>query len=119
MKQYKIFKHPGGELEAVKQGWSWPAFLFSCFWAIAKKMYLTGIALFALSFILGTIMGQLQMGERGEIALNIISIAVSIIFGLRGNEWREATLHSNGYEEMSIIEAATPQSALAKFQRQE
>lgn len=64
-------------------------------------------------------MEELQMAERGEIALNIISLAVSIIFGLRGNEWREATLFTKGYEEFGLIEAETAQSALAKFQQQE
>lgn len=37
MKTYKIFKNPTGQYEAVKQGWSWPAFLFGGIWACVKK----------------------------------------------------------------------------------
>ena len=28
MRLYKIFKDPMNQYEAVKQGWSWPAFIF-------------------------------------------------------------------------------------------
>jgi hypothetical protein len=103
MKNYKIFTHPDGSTEAVKQGWSWPAFFFSCFWAIAKKMWLTGITLFVFSLLLGAIIGNMEMGPRGDTIINIISIAISIIFGLKGNDWRESLLYSQGYDGIEII----------------
>ncbi|WP_028583787.1 DUF2628 domain-containing protein [Desulfogranum mediterraneum] len=115
MKQYKIFQHPDGSTEAVKQGWSWPAFFFSCFWAIAKKMWLTGTALFLASLTLGAVVGQAEMGAQGDSIINIISIAISIIFGLKGNDWWEAALWSQGYEEKTIVAATTPQGALAIY----
>ncbi|MBM9512402.1 DUF2628 domain-containing protein [Desulfogranum marinum] len=119
MQRYKIFRHPDdGATEAVKQGWSWPAFFFSCFWAIAKKMWLTGTALFLASLLLGAVIGQAEMGPRGDGVINILSIAVSIIFGLKGNDWWEATLYSQGYEEKEIITAESPKGALAIFDKQ-
>ena len=39
MKTYKIFKNPTGQYEAVKQGWSWPAFFFGGIWACVKKIW--------------------------------------------------------------------------------
>lgn len=39
MKHYKIYEHPAGRIEAVKQGWSWPAFFFVPTWALFKKMW--------------------------------------------------------------------------------
>ncbi len=118
MKDYKIFTHPDGTTEAVKQGWSWPAFFFSCFWALAKKMWLTGIALFVASLLLGAIIGGMEMGARGESIINVISIAISIIFGLKGNDWRESLLYSHGFEEKEIVEANSPEGALAIFHKQ-
>lgn len=117
MKQYKIFKHPNGDVEAVKQGWSWPAFFFSCFWAMAKRMWLTGIALFLASLLLGAVIGQAGMGPRGDMIINIISIAISIIFGLKGNDWWESMLYSQGYDDCEVISADTPQAALAIFEQ--
>lgn len=57
MKQYKIYANPQGTYEAVKQGWSWPAFFFSFIWAMVKKMWGLGVgvlvAFFALGFVIG------------------------------------------------------------------
>ena len=52
MKQYKIFENSEGEIEAVKQGWSWPAFFFTSIWALVKRMYLLGIGAFVAFFSL-------------------------------------------------------------------
>ncbi|WP_028580452.1 DUF2628 domain-containing protein [Desulfogranum japonicum] len=118
MKQFKIYQHPDGTLQAVKQGWSWPAFFFSCFWALAKKMWLTGATLFILSLILGTYIAEAGMGKTGDDIINVISLAISIIFGLKGNDWWESLLLSHGYEEKETITARTPQAALATFYKE-
>ena len=39
MKTFKIYEHPAGNREAVKQGWSWPGFFFGPIWAFVKKMW--------------------------------------------------------------------------------
>ena len=44
MKVYKIFKDSIGQYEAVKQGWSWPAFFFEGIWACVKKIWGLGCA---------------------------------------------------------------------------
>ena len=57
MKQYKIFKHPSGNSEAVKQGWSWPAFFFSFIWAMVKKQWALGVSVFIGILVFGFIVG--------------------------------------------------------------
>ena len=52
MKTYKIFKNPTGQYEAVKQGWSWPAFFFAGIWACVKKMWGLGIGIIIVFIIL-------------------------------------------------------------------
>ncbi len=115
IKKFKILQHPSGDIEAVKTGWSWPAFFFSFIWAMVKKMYLTGIALFLFSLMLGIIIEYLHMGPRGDAMNNILTIAISIIFGLKGNEWCEALLLRRGYEAKAVIAAPDPHSARACF----
>lgn len=112
---YKIFQHPNGSVDAVKQGWSWPAFFFSFIWAVFKKMYLTGAALFLFSIIISTIVAHMRLGIQGEMLLNMITIVISIIFGQKGNEWREALLYKKGYDDKGLVEANSPQAALARF----
>jgi hypothetical protein len=110
MKQYKIFKHPSGAIEAVKQGWSWPAFLFSFIWAVAKKMWAIGIGLLLLSMIFIS-----MVGAGADLLINIVSIIVSVAFGIYGNFLREKNLASRGYEMKKTITAAKPGDAIVRF----
>jgi hypothetical protein len=114
MKQYKIFKHPSGVIEAVKQGWSWPAFLFSFVWAVVKKMWAIGIGLFILSLIFIS-----MVGKESDLLINGISVVVSVIFGIYGNSWREKNLESRGYEMKVTVTAANPGDAVAMFTKSE
>jgi hypothetical protein len=43
MKTFKIYEPPTGECEAVKQGWSWPAFFFGPIWALVKTLWGLGV----------------------------------------------------------------------------
>lgn len=108
MKKYKIFIHPSGATEAVKQGWSWPAFLFSFVWAMVKKMWAIGIGLFILSVIFIS-----MVGTGADLLINIISIIVSVVFGMYGNSWREKNLESRDFEIKGTVTAANPEEAIA------
>lgn len=116
MNQYKIFKHPNNALEAIKQGWSWPAFCFGGCWAIAKKLWkvlgmLIGASLLfvlLLSLILPTL-------SHVQIALVIFSPFFAAAFGQKGNAWREQNVLSRGYEHVDTISASNPEGAAALY----
>lgn len=114
MKQYKMFKHPSGAIEAVKQGWSWPAFFFSIIWAMIKKMWALGGGFLVAFFILGLILG-IAGAEEGvaDGLINIAGIIVNIVFGINGNAWREKNLLSRGFEFQDTVTAANPDGAMA------
>lgn len=110
MKQYKIFRHPSGTSEAVKQGWSWPAFFFGFIWAAVKKQWALSVAVAVCFFFLG-----FALANVGDELINIVGIIVSIVFGLNGNAWREKNLASRGYELMDTVTAANPEGATALY----
>ena len=115
MKQYKIFKHPSGNSEAVKQGWSWPAFFFSFMWAMVKKQWVLGVAVFIGMLVFGFILGAAGGGDGGEALINIVAIIINIVFGINGNSWREKNLISRGYEQVDTVTAANPEGAVALY----
>ncbi len=115
MKQYKVFKHPSGNSEAVKQGWSWPAFFFSFIWAMVKKQWALGVSVLIGTLTFGFIVGAAGGGEGGDALINIISILINIIFGINGNSWREKNLISRGYEQADTVSAANPEGAVALY----
>ena len=117
MKHYKIFEHPDGKIEAVKLGWSWPAFFFDCLWALFKKMWWLGGGIFATFVLLEAL---LSMEDEG-LNLNklVIIIVLRVIFGLNGNRWRENKLQSRGYRYKGTKTAANPEGATALYLQQQ
>lgn len=112
MKSFKIYTHPNGRVEAVKQGWSWPAFLFGAFWALFKQLWAIGIGLLAVAVAWGFISLQFH-SQAVDLLGNLIGIGIGVVFGIQGNGWREANLSSRGYKAGGIVEAANGESAVA------
>lgn len=108
MKQYKVFVHPSGNSEAVKQGWSWPAFFFGFIWAMVKKMWGLGVAVMIATIVFIAI-------AKSEALINIVSLIASIVFGMNGNSWREKNLVSRGFEQTDTVTAANPDGAMALY----
>ena len=117
MKQYKMFEHPTGKIEAVKQGWSWPAFFFNIFWAFCKRMWALGGILFAVFFAIGFI-GRAAGGDTEQaidVLTPIANLVISIVFGVKGNSWREKNLMGRAYEFRTTVTAVNPEGAIALF----
>ena len=126
MKVYKIFKDSIGQYEAVKQGWSWPAFFFVGIWACVKKMWGLGIILIILSIILSFF----NFGAEKLVSMDpafaiflpflfLIGITIRILMGAYGNKLREKYLISRGYQyqkkDTEFIIAQNPQMAIIQY----
>ena len=103
MKQFSILQHPALGLEAVKNGWSWPAFFFTWIWAFVKKLWLIGVIVFLFGILASSIPEAWLVGE----------LIISIVMGAKGNELRVKRLRDLGYEQVATVGARTPDEALA------
>ena len=108
MKQFKIYANPQRSYEAVKQGWSWPAFCFGFIWALVKKMWALGFGVLGVFLFLGFIGGE--AGGGLEQAINVITsiggLILGIVLGVNGNKWRETNLISRGFNSKDTITAS-------------
>ena len=116
MKHYRIFEHPAGNIEAVKLGWSWPAFFFGFLWALAKKMWWLGGGLFAAFFLAESL--DASADEALDGLITVAALVLAFLFGLNGNRWRENNLQSRGYEYTQTHTAANPDGATARYLKQ-
>ena len=66
MKQFKVYENPQGVYEAVKQGWSWPAFFFSWIWELIAEMWGLGVLVVTGMILLWFVVGASGPGEGGE-----------------------------------------------------
>jgi peptidoglycan/LPS O-acetylase OafA/YrhL len=115
MNQYKIFEHPSGAIEAVKQGWSWPAFSFGFIWAMVKKMWQLSIGVVLAFIAIGFTIGVTGSVQWGDAIVNGIGVTANLIFGVHGNGWREKNLLSRGYQQKQAVTAPNPKSAVALY----
>ena len=100
MRQYKIYLKPNNEYEAVKIGWSWPAFLFAGCWALTKGLWLVALFISAIFVLLiAAVVSVFEAQANIELVFNIISLiwlSIKIVLGVKANELRDAKLLSNG-----------------------
>jgi len=86
MKTYNLYKNSSGQLELVKDGWSWPGFFFTWIWAFIKGMPGLGfgliLAFFSLDFFLAS-------ARAPGGFLNICAFFAAIWLGSNGNQMRE------------------------------
>lgn len=127
MKNYNIYKHPDGKIEAVKQGWSWPAFFFGAIWALIKQLWMVAGLIFAYAIISSIIIQSVTpsydyyeySGEDLSQAFllksisSLIQLGIAIFLGVKGNTLREANLIKRGYECIGNINAVNPDSAIS------
>lgn len=119
MKQFKIFKHPSGAVEAVKQGWSWPAFFGGVLWAAAKRLWVIGFGVLSAFLVIGFLVANTASDQWGDAIVNGLGATANLIFGVHGNGWREWNLISRGFELKKTVTAANPREAIDLYLKNE
>lgn len=106
MKMYKIYTSPVGGIEAVKKGWSWPGFFFTCIWAFVKKLHGLGAGVLIVGLLLNIASPPIGL---------VFDIIIIIWLGSSGNYMRSTNLKKRGYQFAHMIAAQTPEAAIALF----
>lgn len=114
MKQFAIYQHPDGRFEAVKQGWSWPGFLFGAIWTLVKRLWTIGLVIIAAAFVFQAIIVTSGSEELAAMS-NVVGLIIAVVIGLNGNNWREKDLLKRSYKNQGIVEGANPDAAIANF----
>ena len=107
-KNFYIYKNPTGLIEAIKTGWSWPAFGLNSFWLLYKEIY--GVSI--ISFIIFSIISILPIPIY---ALLLSDIAICYLFGTFGNQLLIHALKEKGYKFALSVNADNAKSARAQF----
>lgn len=123
MKTFNVYKHPTQGIQAVKVGFSWPAFFFGFVWMLVKKLWGLAGAWFAAYIVLSLIENVTdQAGKGGAQALVYLILAAGyftlwLVPAFKGNSWREQNLSKRGYEQVSTVQSETPDAAVAQAAR--
>jgi Protein of unknown function (DUF2628) len=121
MKTFNVYRHPIQGSEAVKVGFSWPAASAGPIWMLVKQLWALSAIWIALYFSLSLVETGTDKfepgGDQALVYLHLVAgyVALSLIPGLKGNQWREKNLVRRGFEMLRTVQAETPEAAISQM----
>ena len=103
---------PDRDVVLVKEGFSWPAFLFGPLWALTRRLWLVAAA-FALA--LAGIEVLAYGIELDPVAGTALTLGVSAAFGWLGNDLRRRHLERRGFVFQGVVAGDDFDAALGRF----
>lgn len=116
MKTFDVYKHPTLGYQAVKQGFGWPAFFFTVIWAFAKNMWGLCFAFLVVISLLTLVKTAFEQegSEGGVLVIFLARLALCIVFGVKGNDWRRGNLQKRGFEKVRTVQSETHDAAIGE-----
>ncbi len=93
---------PGADrdLVLIKEGFCWPAFFFSFFWALWNRLWLVAAAFLALELLLSAVLRALAAEAPVQAAL---SLGLALAIGLVANDLRRWTCARRGLKFIDVV----------------
>ena len=120
MKTFQIYKHPSLGNEAVKIGFSWPAFFFGFIWMLTCNLWGKAGLFFGL-YVVASIIEKAtdtatDSGLQAMVYLVLAAgyFAIWLVPAFQGNSWRVANLVSRGFQLTATVQAETKDAAIAQ-----
>lgn len=100
------------EVLLVKEGFSWPAFLFQALWALWHRMWGAALGLLGLGIAAEGLGIAAGLGGAAQAAL---SLGVAALIGFLGNDLRRHGLARRGYAESAVVAGRDADAALHRL----
>jgi len=123
VKTFEVYKHPTLGFEAVKVGFSWPAFFFGFIWMLVSKLWGKAGLWFGLYMIAAIVEAVTDTAtDEGLQAIVYLLLtagyfALALIPAFQGNAWRIANLQSRGFSLVNTLQAETKDAAIAQVSK--
>lgn len=98
----------------IKEGFSWPALIFSVLWGLWHRLWLVTLGIVCLN---GLIAGVLFALGADAVTASAVNAGYALLLGLFGNDLRRWTLERNGMMEAAVVIGRTGDEALERYLR--
>lgn len=120
MKQFSVYQSKlTGEIEVVKEGWSWLAFFFGGFYALFKKAWLQAVLMIVgvviLHILFKLIIATIGGDTESSGAVFWPSVVSGIVFGKFWNNWFVSSLLKRGFVLKTKLMATNQTHAQMQF----
>ena len=96
----------------LREGFCWPAAIFTVFWALFHRMWWTALGLLVAGAALEAAIAFAGADETTRLAA---AIGFAAIVGFFANDWRRAVLEQAGGRAAGIVAAPGPEAALRRY----
>lgn len=105
MAAYVVMERPGrdaaGDVVFVRDGFHWPAFLVPVLWLLWHRLWIEAALALAATLLLSALGEMAGLG----ISATLLTLLVSLYFGLEGAGLRVRALARRGWREWGVVEA--------------
>lgn len=118
---YTVYVPPGDDPTAtsaaestifVREGFSFPAFLFTPIWLIVRRAWLVFAAYVAVAVLIGVVV---KVMEVDPIVASVASLLISAFIGIEASAIRQRKLEHRGYRHMASVVARNEEQAALQF----
>ena len=103
---------PDRDLVLVKEGFSWPAFLFSVLWALWHRLWLEAVIVALAEAAAGAALVGFGADEASQAA---VSLALALVLGYVANDLRRSKLGRRGFVEAAVVQGRGRDEAERRF----
>lgn len=103
---------PDRDIVLIKEGFSWPAFLFSFLWGLWHRLWLASAAIFLAVAAVTAAIYWLRPDALSQAAL---SLGLGVIVGTLGNDLRRRKLTRLGFAFAGAVSGDDPDQALRRY----
>ena len=96
----------------VKEGFCWPAFLFSLIWALWHRLWIVTLGLVATNLLISVLASQIGTNEAVII---VVSFSIALLLGFMGNDFRRSKLEKHGFTERGLVMGHTAEAAMRRY----
>ena len=97
---------------AVKEGFSWPAFVFSVVWALWHRLWLAAALFLVANLALGLLIFYIG---ANQLVQAVVSIGLAVIIGSTANDFRRRKLGKKGFGDGAAVIAPTGEAAVRRY----
>jgi hypothetical protein len=103
---------PDRDIMLVKEGFCWPALLFSVLWALWCRLWWVAAGFWVIEVALSGAVALLGLDPLSEVA---ISVGFAAIVGFVANDLKRWTLRRQGFVEVAVVIADGRDAAERRF----
>jgi len=101
------------DLVLIKEGFSWPAFVFGILWALWNRLWIVAVVFLAAELALGFGLKLIGMGPEVQA---LASVGLALVIGFVANDLRSWSLGRwDGFEAEGVVAADGLQEAERRF----